>query len=94
MTFWSSIVEKTSTFHNEIIYIMFKCTMHLHSHWNKMVFIMNPSIFEDFSNDIKFHNCTCCSIKDIRSHCFLCQFYNYHIGNKNLVLTSHVNIGL
>ncbi len=59
MTFRSSIVEKkTSTLLDEMIHIMFKCAMHLHGRWNKMVPFMKPSIFVDLSNGTKFRSCT------------------------------------
>jgi len=68
---WLSIVEKTSTLINETIYIMPKCVMHLQGHWNKMVPFMNPSIFADFNNDIKFCNSTSSSINDTHNYYFL-----------------------
>jgi hypothetical protein len=93
MTSWSSIVEKTNTFFNEMIYVTPKCAMQLHGHWNKMVPFMNPSIFVDFNNVVKFCNCTSWSINDTCSHCFLCRVCNYHIGNKDLIFIGHVKIG-
>jgi hypothetical protein len=54
-----SIVEKTSTLLNETIQIMIGCTMHFHGHQNKMVALLKPSIFVNFNNGVKFHNCTC-----------------------------------
>jgi len=50
MTSQLSIVEKMSTFLNEMIHIMPRCIMHLHGHQNKVVPFMNLSIFVDFSN--------------------------------------------
>jgi hypothetical protein len=58
MTSQSSIVEKTNTFPNEMILIMFECAMHLHGHWNKMVSLMKPSIFTYPKNGAKFHKYT------------------------------------
>jgi len=94
MTFQSSIMEKKSTFLDEMIYITFKCVVHLHGHWNKMVPFMKPFILANFSNDVKFHNYTSWSTNDIHNHHLSHQVNNHHIGNKNLVFTSHLKIGL
>ncbi len=59
MIFQSFNVEKTSTFLDETIHIMTRCAIHLHGHWNKMMFFMKPYIFTDLSNGIKFHSYTC-----------------------------------
>jgi hypothetical protein len=64
----SSIVEKKNTFLSEMIHIMFGCVMHLYDHSNKMVPLMKPSIFADFSNGIRFHVCTRWSTNDTCSH--------------------------
>jgi hypothetical protein len=56
MAFRSSIVEKTSTLHDETVHIMFGCIMHLHGNQNKMVAFMKPFIFADINNGIKFYN--------------------------------------
>jgi hypothetical protein len=45
MIFWSFIVEKTSTFHDEMIHIILGCAMHLHGHQNKLVSLMKPSTY-------------------------------------------------
>ncbi len=58
MTSQLSIVEKTSTFLDETIHIMFGCAVHLHGHRNKMVPLLKLFIFADLSNDIKFRNYT------------------------------------
>ncbi len=92
MTSHSSIVEKTNTLLDEMIHITPKCTMHLHGHWNKVVSIMKPFILMNLNNGTKFCICTCWSTNDTRSHYLSCQISNYHINNKNLVLTSHVEI--
>ncbi len=94
MTSQLSIVEKMSTFFNETIHIMFKCVVHLHCYRNKMIPLMKPSTLANFNNSAKFHNYTCWSTNDTRNHCLLCPVNNHHIGNKNLILTSHVKIGL
>ncbi len=85
-------MEKMGTFLDETIHIMPKCTLHLHSHWNKMVPFIKPFIFADFSNGAKFHNCTCWLINDTRSHYFPCWVNNHHINNEDLVLLGHVEI--
>jgi hypothetical protein len=72
MTFWLSIVEKTSTFLDEMIHITPRCAMHLHGHWNKVAPLMNPSIFVDLSNGTKFCSCMCKLINDIHSHYLSC----------------------
>jgi hypothetical protein len=94
MTSQSSIIEKTSTFVDETIHIMFECVVHLHGHWNKVVPFMKPFIFTDLSNDIKFRNYTYWSTNDTQSHRLPHWVSNHHIGNKNLVLLGHVEIGL
>jgi hypothetical protein len=53
MTFWSSIVEKMSTFPEEMIHITPKYTLHLHGHQNKVMPLMKPSIFTNLSNGVK-----------------------------------------
>jgi hypothetical protein len=56
--FIQPIMEKTNTLPNEMIHIMPEYAVHLHGHWNKMVHFMKPSILVNFSNGIKFYNCT------------------------------------
>jgi hypothetical protein len=59
MTSRSSIMEKMSTFPNEMIHIAFGCAMHLHGHRNKVVPLMKPSILADLNNGVKFCSWTC-----------------------------------
>jgi hypothetical protein len=54
MTSQSPIMKKTNTLPDEMIHIMFECTMHLHGHRTKMLPFMKPSIFLDISNSVKF----------------------------------------
>ncbi len=72
MSFRSSIMEKMSTFFDEMIHIMLECAVHLHGHWNKVVPVMNPFIFTDLNNGAKFHNCTYWLTNDIHSHHLSC----------------------
>ncbi len=58
MIFQLSIVEKMSTFPNEVIHITFGCAVHLRGHQNKVVPFMKPFIFADLSNGVKFCSCT------------------------------------
>jgi len=92
MTYWLFIVEKTSTFLDEMIHIMLDCVMHLHGHWNKVVPFMKPFILADFYNGAKFCSYTYWLTNDTQSHCLLCQVNNHHIGNENMVLLGHVEI--
>jgi hypothetical protein len=85
-------MEKTSTFLDKMIHIMFGCVMHLHGHWNKVVPLMKPSIFGDISNGTKFCNYTCWSINDTQDHRLPHWVSNHHIGNENLVFSGHVKI--
>jgi hypothetical protein len=94
MTFRSSIVEKTCTFPNETIHIMYECVVHLHGYWNKMASFMKPSILANINNGVKFHSCTYWLINDIQSHCLLRWVNNHHINNKDPILLSHVDIDL
>jgi hypothetical protein len=94
MTSRLSPMEKIGTFLDETIHITPRCTMRFHGHRNKMVPLMKPFIFVDLSNGVKFHNYTCYSIDDIRSHYLPRQVNNHHINNKDLILSSHVDIGL
>jgi hypothetical protein len=93
MTSQSSIVEKTSTLPNETIHITPSCVFHSHGHWNKVVPLMKPSILVDFNNDAMFRSCTCWLTNDIQRHHFPHWVSNYYIGNKDLVLSNHVDIG-
>jgi hypothetical protein len=43
-------MKKMSTFLDETMYIMLKCIMHLHGHWNKAVSLVKLFILADFSN--------------------------------------------
>jgi hypothetical protein len=70
----------------------FMCAMHLRGHWNKMVPFMKRFILVDLSNGLKFHSYTCWLTNDTHNHRLLCWVHNYHIDNKNLILTSHVEI--
>jgi len=81
-------MEKMSTFPDEMIHIMFRCVMHFHGHQNKMM----PFILVDFNNGIEFYNYTCWLTNDIQNHCLPHWVSNHHIGNKDLVLSSHVEI--
>jgi hypothetical protein len=58
MTSQLSIMEKTSTFLDEMIHIMPGCDVHLHDHQNKKVPFLKPSIFVDLDNGTKFCSCT------------------------------------
>ncbi len=58
MTSQSYIMEKMGTLPDEMIHIMPEDAMHLQGHQNKVVPFMKLSIFVDFSNGIKFCNCT------------------------------------
>jgi hypothetical protein len=88
----SPIVKKTNTLHDETIHIMPKCTMCLHGHWNKLVPLMKPFILANFNNDTKFHNYTWWSTNDISK--LLSPMFGHHIGNVDVVLSSHVEISL
>jgi len=90
MTSRLSIVKKTSTLPNEMIHIMFKCVVHLHGHWKKMVPFTKPFIFTNLSNDNKFHSYTWWSINDIQEHHFSHQVNNHHISNEDLVFLGYV----
>jgi hypothetical protein len=81
-----------NTLSNETIHITFECTVHLHGHRDKMVPLVKTSIIPDFSNGVKFHNCSCWLSNDTHSHHLPCQIHNHHINNKNLVLTNHVRL--
>jgi hypothetical protein len=87
-------MEKMSTFLDKTIHIMPGCVMHLHDHQNKMVPFMEPYIFADLSNGVKFRNCTCWSTNDTHSHYLLCWVNNHHTGNKDLILMNHAKINL
>jgi hypothetical protein len=45
-------------------------------------------------NDICNHCFVYWLINDICNHCLVCWVSNHNINDKNLVLTSHVKIGL
>ncbi len=94
MTSWSSIMEKASTLPYETIHITFKCAMHFHGHWDKVVPHMKPFILVYFSNGIKFHNYTYWSINETRNHYLPHWISKHHINNKDLVLSGHVKINL
>ncbi len=94
MTSQSTIVEKMNTLLDETINITPECVMHLHDHRNKVVPFMKPSILVDLRNGVKFRSYTCWMTNDIKNHCLLCWVNNHHISNKNLVLSTHVKIGL
>ncbi len=68
----SSIVEKMSTLLDETTYITLECIMHLHGHWNKMVLFIKPFRLVDFSNGVKFHNCTCWLTNDTQKTIVSC----------------------
>jgi hypothetical protein len=72
MTSQLSIMEKTNTFTNETIHITFKCVVHLHGHWNKVVPLMKPSILINLNNGVKFYNYIYWSTNDTRSHRLPC----------------------
>jgi len=55
---------------------------------------MNPFIFVNLNNGVKFCNYIDWSINDIRSHHLLHWVSNHHINNKDLVLMNHVEISL
>jgi hypothetical protein len=59
MTSRTSIMKKMGRFPNEMIHIPFKCVVHLHGHWNKMVPFMKLSMLANFNNGAKFCSCTC-----------------------------------
>jgi hypothetical protein len=46
--------------------------------------LVNLYILTKLNNGVKFHNYTCWLINDV---------HNYHIDNKDLVLTNRVKIG-
>ncbi len=94
MTSQLSIVEKMNTLFNGTIHTMFGCVVHLHGYRNRVMPLMKPSTLVNFSNSVKFRNYTCWSTNDTRNHRLLCPINNHHINNKNLILTSHVKIGL
>jgi len=94
MTSQLSIMEKTITLLDKTIHIMFECVMNLHDHQNKVVLFMKPFIFVNPSNGTNLCNCTYSSTNNIHNHHFSCQVNNHHIDKKDLVYTSHVNIGL
>jgi hypothetical protein len=48
MTSQPSIMKKTSTLLNKMIYIMFECTMHLHGHQNKMYINLKGKVMGRF----------------------------------------------
>jgi len=54
MTSWLFIMEKTNTFLDDMIHITFKNVVHLHGHWNKVVPIMEPSIFANLAMALSF----------------------------------------
>ncbi len=76
-----------STLPHEMIHITFKCIMHLHGHWNKVVPFLKPFIFADLSNGAKFCNCNYWLINDTQSYRFSHWVSNHHIDNENLVLS-------
>jgi len=78
---------------NETIHIMPRCVMHFHGHRNKVVPLIKPSIVADLNNDDKFYNCVCWLTNDTQCHHLLHWVNNYHIDNKDLVLSDHVEIG-
>jgi hypothetical protein len=92
MTFQPFIMENMGTLPDETIHIMPGCTMHLYGHQNKVMSFVEPFIFVNFNNGIKFHNYTCWSTNDIQSHHLLCQVNNHHISNKDLVFLGHLEI--
>jgi len=55
---------------------------------------MKPFIFVNFNNGAKFRKCTCWLTNETQSHCILCWVNSHHIGNEELVLLGHVEIGL
>jgi hypothetical protein len=61
MPFYTSIMEKTCTFLDEMIHIMLGSVVHLHDHWNKMM----PFIIIDLNNSVEFRNYICWSTNDI-----------------------------
>jgi hypothetical protein len=86
-------MKKTNKFPNETIDITPECNVHLHSHQNKMVPLLKPSILVALSNGAKFHNCTYWLIIDTQSHRLPRQINNHHIKNENLIFLNHVEIG-
>ncbi len=83
-----------NTLPDETIHITPKCVVHLHGHQNKLVPLMKPYMLVNISNGVKFCSCTFWLINDTRSHHLSCWVSNHHIGNKDLVLMSHVKIYL
>ncbi len=79
---------------DEMIHITPRCVVHLHGHRNKVVPLMKPFILANLSNGANFRSCTCWLTNEIRNHCILCWVNNHHIGNEDLVLSGHVQIGL
>jgi hypothetical protein len=53
---------------------------------------MKPFIFADLNDGAKFHNYICWSTNDTWNHYLLCRVSNHHIGNEDLILSSHVKI--
>jgi hypothetical protein len=92
MTFRLFIVKKMSTFPDETTHIMPRCTMHLCGHRNKMVPFKKPFIFGNLNSGFNFCICTCWLINDTCNYCLSWWVSNHHIGNKDLVFTSHVEI--
>jgi hypothetical protein len=54
MTSQSSIMDKRGTLPNETIHITPKCIVHLHGHWNKMVYLMKPSVLAVLTMSLRF----------------------------------------
>ncbi len=79
---------------NETIHITLVCAVHLHGHQNNVMAFMKSSIFADIRNDVKFCHYTYYSTNDIWSHYLSHQVNKHRIGNKDLVLTDHVEINL